>query len=329
MMQRNRVIAATLVLVGMSVAAQADPLSAGQRMAERFLHGDVGAIWSASTPEMQKAFGSAGNLAALRDDLLAGFGDEDAILTERTDVQAGHDVYTRVSRWTETSAPLELVIAFDDAARIAGFFIRPQPVAAPSQFLDYETKATLRLPVDGEWFVYWGGRDIEDNYHAVDVGQRFAVDLLVMRDGQSHLGDPSRLESYHCWGRAILAPAEGVVMRAVDGLPDQAIGAADPANPAGNYVVIDFGNEEYGFLAHLRQGSVRVAKGDVVKAGQEVGLCGNSGNTSEPHLHFHMQTSPRLGRGEGLPTRFTNYQADGVTVSRGEPRRGETIQLAE
>ncbi|RWR25694.1 M23 family metallopeptidase [Sinirhodobacter populi] len=329
MMQRNRVIAAALALVGMSVAAQADPLSAGQRMAERFLHGDVGAIWSASTPEMQKAFGSAGNLAALRDDLLAGFGDEDAILTERTDVQAGHDVYTRVSRWTETSAPLELVIAFDDAARIAGFFIRPQSVAAPSQFLDYETKATLRLPVDGGWFVYWGGRDIEDNYHAVDVGQRFAVDLLVMRDGQSHSGDPSRLESYHCWGRAILAPAEGVVMRAVDGLQDQAIGATDPANPAGNYVVIDFGNEEYGFLAHLRQGSVRVAKGDVVTAGQEIGLCGNSGNTSEPHLHFHMQTSPRLGRGEGLPTQFTNYQADGVTVSRGEPRRGETIQLAE
>lgn len=324
-----RVIAAALALVGMSVAVQADPLSAGQRMAERFLHGDVDAIWPASTPEMQKAFGSAGNLAALRDDLLAGFGDEDAILTERTDVQAGHDVYTRVSRWTETSAPLELVIAFDDANLIAGFFIRPQPVAAPSQFLDYETKATLRLPVDGDWFVYWGGRDIEDNYHAVDVGQRFALDLLVMRDGQSHSGDPSRLESYHCWGRSILAPAEGIVMRAIDGLPDQAIGAADPANPAGNYVVIDFGNEEYGFLAHLRQGSVRIAKGDVVTAGQEIGLCGNSGNTSEPHLHFHMQTSPRLGRGEGLPTQFTNYQADGVLVSRGEPRRGETIQPAE
>lgn len=329
MMQRNRVIAAALALVGMSVAAQADPLSSGQQMAERFLHGDVDAIWSASTPEMQKALGSAGNLAALRDNLLAGFGDEGAILTERTNVQAGHDVYTRVSRWTETSAPLELVIAFDDAERIAGFFIRPQPVAAPSQFLDYEIRATLRLPVDGDWFVYWGGRDIEDNYHAVDVGQRFAVDLLVMRDGQSHSGDPSRLESYHCWGRAIQAPAEGVVMRAVDGLPDQAIGAADPANPAGNYIVIDFGNEEYGFLAHLRQGSVRVTKGDVVTAGQEIGLCGNSGNTSEPHLHFHMQTSPRLGRGEGLPTQFTNYKADGVLVSRGEPRKGETIQPAE
>ncbi len=322
-------IAAALALVGMSVSAQADPLSMGQRMAERFLHGDVEVIWSASTPEMQQAFGSTRNLATLRDDLLANFGAEQAILSERTAEQAGHDVYTRISRWTETPAPLELVIAFDDAERIAGFFIRPQPVAAQSSFLDYKTKARLRLPVDGDWFVYWGGRDIEDNYHAVDVGQRFALDLLIMREGQSHSGDPSSLESYHCWERPILAPAEGVVMRTVDGLPDQAVGASDPENPAGNHVVIDFGNDEYGFLAHLRQGSVRVTKGDVVTAGQEVGLCGNSGNTSEPHLHFHMQTSPRLGQGEGLPAQFTNYRANGVLINRGEPQKGESIQSAE
>lgn len=328
MTQRNLGIAAVLALAGMSVAAQADPLSAGQRMAERFLHGDVDAIWSASTPEMQQAFGSAGNLAALHDDLLADFGAEDTILSERMDAQAGHDVYTRVSRWTQAPAPLELVIAFDGAGRIAGFFIRPRPVAAPSRFLDYQTRAALRLPVDGEWFVYWGGRDIQDNYHAVDVGQRFALDLLVMRDGQSHSGDPSRLESYHCWGRPILAPAGGVVLRAVDGLPDQAIGASDPENPAGNHIVIDFGNDEYGFLAHLRQGSVRVARGDAVAAGQEIGLCGNSGNTSEPHLHFHMQTSPRLGQGEGLPAQFTNYRANGTPVNREEPRKGESIQPA-
>ncbi|MDF3607282.1 hypothetical protein PE067_14780 [Paracoccus sp. DMF-8] len=92
MTQLNLGIAAVLAFAGMSVAAQADPLSAGQRMAERFLHGDVEAIWSASTPEMQQAFGSAGNLAALHDDLLADFGTEDTILSERMDAQAGHDV---------------------------------------------------------------------------------------------------------------------------------------------------------------------------------------------------------------------------------------------
>lgn len=322
-------IAAGLALAGILGAAQADPLSAAQRMAERFLLGDVDAIWSASTPEMQEAFGTVGKLAVLHDDLMADFGAEATILSERTDEQAGYVVYTRVSRWTQAPAPMELIIALDGQERIAGFFIRPQPVAEPSQFLDYETKATLRLPIDGDWFVYWGGRDIEDNYHAVDGGQRFAIDLLIMRDGLSHSGDPSSLASYHCWGRPILAPAEGVVVQAVDGLPDQPIGASDPMNPAGNHTVIDFGNNEYGFLAHLQQGSVRVTTGDVVTAGQEIGLCGNSGNSTEPHLHFHMQTSPRLGQGEGLPAQFSNYRANGTLINRGEPRKGETIQPAD
>lgn len=328
-------IAATLALAtamamnGLPVAAQADPLSAGRRMAERFLHGDVDAIWSASTAEMQQAFGSAANLAGLHDRLLADFGSETTILSEHTDAQTGYEVYTRVSRWRRAPAPLELVIAFEGADRIAGFVIRPRAVAAPSQFMEYETSAALRLPVEGEWFVYWGGRDLETNYHAVDAGQRFAMDLLVMRNGQSHSGDPASVESYHCWGRPILAPAEGTVVRVVGDQPDQAIGAADPVNPAGNHVVIDFGNGEFGFLAHLRQGSVRVTEGDVVSAGQEIGLCGNSGNTSEPHLHFHLQTTPRLGEGVGLPAQFTSYRADGEMIPRGEPARGQTIQPAE
>lgn len=329
MLGRNHGLVLALSLVGLSVSAQADTLSTGQRVAEQFLDGDVEAIWSASTPQMQQALGSAGNLAAVHDDLLADFGVEDTILSERMEEQSGHHVYTRVSRWTEASALLQLVIAFDDAGRIAGFFVRPQPIAVPSRFLGYRTKAALRLPVDGRWFVYWGGREIEENYHAVDVGQRFALDLLVIRDEKSHSGDPSRLENYHCWGRPIMAPADGVVARAVDGLPDQAIGATDPANPAGNHIVIDFGNDEYGFLAHLRQGSVSVAKGDAVTAGQEIGLCGNSGNTSEPHLHFHMQTSPRLGRGEGMPAQFTNYLANGTLIDRGEPTKGQSIQPAD
>ncbi|NGM46838.1 M23 family metallopeptidase [Rhodobacter sp. SGA-6-6] len=311
-----------------ALSAQAEPLSTGQHLAETFLRGNVEEIWTASTAEMRAAFGSVDALAALREDL-DGFGTEEAVLSESVERQAGHDVFTRRSRWSGSAAPLELVIALDGEERIAGFFIRPQPVAAPSPHLDYRTRARLRLPVEGEWFVYWGGREIEDNYHAADAGQRFALDLLVLRDGQSHAGDPSALDSYHCWGRPILAPAEGVVVAAVDGLPDQPIGSADPANPAGNHVVIDFGNGEYGFLAHLRRNSLRVAVDDRVAAGQEIGSCRNSGNTSEPHLHFHLQTSPRLGTGEGLPAQFTGYLANGVPVERGEPRKGETIRSAD
>jgi len=329
MKQRNLEIAAARAAACMPSAMQADPLSAGRQMAEQFLHRDIDAIWSASTHEMQQLFGSTGNLAVLHDDLVADYGKEETVLSESTEQSGYYKVYRRISRWTQTPEPLELTITFDGAARIDGFLIRPQPIAAPSKFLNYETQATLRLPVDGDWFVYWGGRQIEDNYHVVDNVQRFALDLEIRQDGQTYSDNPLSLESYYCWGRPILAPAEGVVVRAVDGLPDQTIGSSDPVNYAGNHVIINFGNNEYGFLAHLQQGSIHVAKGDVVSPGQKIGLCGNSGNTSEPHLHFHMQTSPRLGQGEGLPAQFTNYRANGTLINRGEPRRGQSIQAAE
>lgn len=306
----------------------ADTLTRGQAVTGSFLRGDVHVIWAGMTPEMQAALNSVDALMAVRGDLLRTFGSEESILTERTVRQESHDVYERTSRWTGSPMLLRFVVAVAQDERIAGFFVRPQMDAAPSRHLDYQTKATLRLPINGAWHVYWGGRETADNYHAVDGVQRFAIDLLVMRDGQSHSGNPTVLENHYCWDQPILAPADGVVVRAVDGLPDQRIGSTDPGNPAGNHVVIDFGNGEYGFLAHMRQGSLRVSKGDRIKAGLQIGQCGNSGNTSEPHLHFHLQTSPQLGRGDGLPAHFVSYFSNGIMVERGEPTRGQTIHPA-
>src|SRR3546814_13403251 len=77
-----------------------------------------------------------------------------------------------------------------------------------SPYLDYQTKARLRLPFEGEWYVVWGGHDIEQNYHAATPGQRFAYDLLKIVDGSSHRGDGSALEDYYCWNEKILAPAD-------------------------------------------------------------------------------------------------------------------------
>lgn len=312
----------------LACAAAAAPLDLGRQMADAFVRGEVAAVWGASTPAMQQALGSVDDLRILQGRLATTFGHQETVLAERVEQRDGFAVFVRVARWSGAAGPLETTIAFDPAGRIAGFHIRPQPVAAPSPHLAYQTRAELHLPFDGEWFVYWGGRGIEDNYHAAYRGQQFALDLLILRNGQSHAGDPARLDSYHCWETPILAPAEGVVVQAVGGLPDQAIGSADPANPAGNHVVIDFGHGEFGFLAHLRQHSLRVGQGDRVVRGQLIGLCGNSGNTTEPHLHFHLQTGPQLGTGEGLPAQFQHYVANGHPVERGEPRRGDSLRPA-
>ena len=225
--------------------------------------------------------------------------------------------------------PIVMQWTIGAGGKVEGFFIRPagppkEPAA--SIHLDRDTRADLRLPFVGDWYVYWGGRTLERNYHAANPGQRFAYDFVRHRDGRSHRGDGSTLDEYYCWNESILAPADGRVVAVVDDLPDQAIGTTNTAAPAGNHVLLDLGNGEYALIAHLRRDSVRVGDGAQVAAGDMLGRCGNSGNTSEPHVHFHLQDSPAYGEGAGLPAFFNDYVADGKPVTHGEPQRGQTIR---
>ena len=304
-------------------------MQTGREMSLLFLRGETDAVWGRMTPQMQAALGNAAALATFRAQIERELGEEQAVTDESTAVEAGAHVYLRTARWSKVSTPVLMQWAMDDAGKVAGFLVRPEPgtkpEAAPSPYLEYRTKARLRLPFDGEWHVVWGGRDIEQNYHAATPGQRFAYDLLKVVGHSSHRGDGSALEDYYCWNEKILAPADGTVLEAVDGLPDQAIGTRNTKAVAGNHVMLDLGHGEYAMLAHLRQGSVAVEAGQRVVAGAELGRCGNSGNTSEPHLHFHLQDAPEFGQGNGLPAFFERYTANGAVVERGEPVKGQTI----
>lgn len=241
--------------------------------------------------------------------------------------------YDRFARFSRAPVVFQVRMSVDAEGRIAGFAIRPSrddnpaPQPAASRFLNYATKTVLRLPFEGDWYVFWGGRTLEQNYHAAVQNQRFAYDFVVSRDGVSHGGDGRKVEDYYCWNRPILAPAAGTVVEAVDGLPDNVPGEMDRAHPAGNHVILDHGNGEYSLLAHLRSGSVAVRQGARVAAGARLGACGNSGNTSEPHLHYHLQNAAAFGPdAEGLPAQFSGYTADGRRVARGEPVKGQTVR---
>ena len=94
----------------------------------------------------------------------------------------------------------------------------------------------------------------------------------------------------------------------------------------GNYVIISHGNEEFSVLAHFIRNSIIVNTADLVDKGQVIGLCGNSGNSTEPHLHYHLQNKPSIGHGEGLPAQFQNYYANEVFMSVGEPLKDQTIR---
>lgn len=332
MKTRTALLAAIVLAAATPLAAQqpADSarMSLGRTYTRWFREARTDSLWARFTPQMRTAVPSAERLAAFRQTLARDAGDEGEVVSESAREVGQGVLYERVSRYATSPVPLRLTIATTADGQIAGFGIRPATMGdpAPSRFLDYTTKAALRLPFDGEWYVFWGGRTREQNYHVIAADQRFAYDLVVRRDGSTHTGDGTRADQYYCWGRPILAPGAGTIVTAVDSLADNAPGQMDPAHAAGNHVIIDHGSGEYSLLAHLRRGSVAVHAGQRVSPGDKLGECGNSGNTSEPHLHYHLQNGPAFGRAEGLPAQFTGYTADGRRVERGEPVRGQTIQ---
>lgn len=319
-----------LSLTGDPAAAPAVPEAAGRECTRLFYAGSLDALWARFTPEMKAALTSVENLKAFRDGVGAQLGAEKSVVSEKVERVEGWSVYQRRARFEKIPAEIVVQWSLDEKGGIGGFFIRPAdpPKEAATKFLSYQTKTPLRLPFTGEWFVFWGGRTVAENYHAATVDQRFAYDLVVTRNGKTHPEGKTANEDHYAYGLPILAPAAGTVTVAVDGVPDNVPGKMNPAQPPGNHVVLDHGNGEFSLLAHFKPGTLKVKKGDRVEAGQTLGLCGNSGNSSEPHLHYHLQNGPAFHDGEGLPAPFVDYEADGKAVTRGEPVKGQTIRPA-
>ena len=182
--------------------------------------------------------------------------------------------------------------------------------------------ATVRLPLDGPVRVFWGGDDLEHNRHAAFPDQRWAYDLTV----EPAATGSSRLEDYGCYGKDVVAPTAGEVWMAHDGEPEQTPGKLVPnfRAPLGNDVVLRLPSGTFLILAHLQTGSVAVHEGAHVEEGEVVGRCGDTGNTSEPHVHIHHQRQdPRtypVNFAEGLPLYFRDH--DGAAM----PQGGVSIQ---
>ncbi len=193
----------------------------------------------------------------------------------------------------------------------------------PSSHAGSPSRVRFRVPMDGPITVGWGGDAPEVNYHVIAPAQRWAYDLLVTVDGSSHRNDGRECADYYIYDRPVLAPADATVRTAVDGDPDMPVGQlGGGSNPAGNHVVLDIGPGEFLYLCHLKPGSIRVKEGDAVVRGQEIARVGNSGNTSEPHLHIHLQDTPVPDIAEGIPLYFHDYRSGGRLVDRGMPRGG-------
>lgn len=197
---------------------------------------------------------------------------------------------------------LDIKVVLDGQDKIVGLLFTPHIPDIPV-LEKHQTR--LSLPFKGRWLVVWGGDTKEQNQHHDVPNQRFAFDFLgVDEQGNTKKGDGLVNEDYYVFGREILAPADGVVTDVIEGVRDNNPGSMNPYSALGNAVFIEHRANEVFILAHLKLGSVKVKVGDKVKAGQVIGLCGNSGNSSQPHLHYHLQNTPIIQDGTGIKCFF-------------------------
>ncbi len=162
----------------------------------------------------------------------------------------------------------------------------------------------------GTYYIAHGGSDAILNYHYNHVAQRFAIDIVKLNMlGLRAKGIYPRMpERYVIYNDPVYSPCDGIILQVENEMPDLNPPQRDERSHAGNYVVIQpSGTDYYVLLAHLKKGSVKVQQGDIVRSGQFLGLVGNSGNTTEPHLHIHCATltdEDFLGGGKGIPILF-------------------------
>lgn len=153
--------------------------------------------------------------------------------------------------------------------------------------------------------------------------ERFAIDFLQIRQGSQAVGDGTRNSDYHAFGRRIRSATGGVVVSTRNAMPDIAPGSeggnlTSAVQFLGNHVSVRIRRDVYAMYAHMKKGSVRVERGDRVQPGQVLGRLGNSGNTTAPHLHFQLSTSPILFGGTSLPYVFDRYRRSGNLTERGD-----------
>ncbi len=156
-------------------------------------------------------------------------------------------------------------------------------------YLPADDSVKMSSPLKGDIAIVQGGSSPLVNHHYVFRSQRNALDILVLRNGRAADGDPKKLESYGCFGEELHAPLAGTIVKVVSDRPDMELGTTDKVRIVGNHVVLEVAPERFVLFAHMKHESATVREGDRVETGHVIGQCGNSGNTSAPHLHLQVQ----------------------------------------
>lgn len=191
------------------------------------------------------------------------------------------------------------------------------PVAYPEQ------KTDLHFPLRGTWWAIQAA-DWSDQHKLEVFSQLYAVDFVKLGpDNRIFRGDGLALEDHYSWDEPVYATAGGKVAYIGYDMPDLLPGMPpdprmfrdDPRRLLGNAVAISHANGEFSYFAHLKQASVQVRDGDLIKRGTLLGHVGNSGQSPGPQLHFHLMEGPNLFVDQGLPLKFSHFEAAGIVFN--------------
>jgi len=194
------------------------------------------------------------------------------------------------------------------------------------------------FPLRGEWLAPNTPGTKIPSHGTNQLGTRYAYDFIQVdwnRCGlpayrgslAQYLLHGMPLKEYYCWGQDVYSPCDGTIIQAQDGYEERertnlrsdmsnAYKNAHYFNPetddvqsvAGNYIIIDCGDNVYAALVHLQTGSIQVSVGQNVKKGEIIGRVGHSGNSFAPHLHFQLMDSSNIATANGLPCAFEEYE---------------------
>ena len=234
--------------------------------------------------------------------------------------------------WLDNRKEKAICVVFDSTNAIHRLLLKPYITFPKSDKRFSKNKYTM--PIHAEWFVFWGGTNEFLNYHYAYESQRYAYDLVVMQGHQTYKENTIRNENYYAFNQEVVAPADGKVIKVVNHIADNVPGEVEESQPVGNYIILEHANNEYSLLAHFKQYSIVKKEGDIVSQGQIVGYCGNSGNSSEPHIHFQVMNSPDYMNCQSIRIRFNNgeepIQGDSVTQSvQKEKGKMDVIDIVE
>lgn len=252
---------------------------------------------------------------------LLSYGDETRLVSESL---RGH-TYTRTSAVTNWARGITVTLTLSSRGKLERGVVTTATTEAPTLYEHRPTTTRLSMPVEGNWHVLWGGHSYEENRHATVSDMRFALDLWQKKDGATHRGRGTKNEEYFAWNKPVLAPADGVVVATSLGTADNAPNHAPGGNLYGNYVVLRHADGEYSLFGHLKRGSISVKLGERVTRGQRLARVGNSGMSTEPHLHFQVMDAADWMHAQGMPLALCDFTRNGDVVDCEEPVRGDVI----